>query len=100
MKRSHRLLLVGQRNAHLFQRDFVEGPGNLDAFSLLILSESISRRIVKLTDRFPAVEAAPLQHGLRLVYLFLGCTKDWATLRFLFRARCLVAAGCGIRGLG
>ena len=84
----HRFLFFRQSDIHLLERDLVERAGHLQPFRLLILAQSLARRIVKLAELFTAVKAALLENGLGLVDLFLGGAKDGAAFRGLLRAGC------------
>lgn len=75
----HTLLLISKRNVHLLQRDLVERASDLQTFRLLILPQSIPRRIIKLSELFSPVKAFFLENRLGLVDLFLGGSKDWAS---------------------
>src|SRR5690242_10580150 len=81
----HGLLLLRQRDVHLLKRDLVERAGHLEPFRLLILPQSIPRRIIKLAELFPAVKTPLLQNRLSLVDLLLGGAKNRAAFGALFR---------------
>lgn len=83
---SHCLLFLRQSYIHLHECVLVERAGHLQPFRLLILAQSLARRIVKLSELLAAVKAALLENGLSLVDLFLGGAKDWAAFRGLLRA--------------
>ena len=82
----HRLLFVSQRDVHLLKRYPVERAGHLQPFRLLILAQTLARRIVKLADLLARVKPAVLENRLGLVDLFLIGAKDWTTPGPLFRA--------------
>ena len=82
----HGFLLIGQRYVHLLQRDLVERAGDLQTFRLLILPQSIPRRIIKLPDLLSRVKASLFENRLGVVDLFFGGAKDRASLGALLRA--------------
>src|SRR5215212_2115622 len=92
--KSHALLFFRQSDIHLLQRYFVKRTGYLQPFRLLILPQSIPRRIVKLADLFAPIKTTLLEKRLGLVDLFFIGTKDWASLGALLRGRFACGSGC------
>src|ERR1044072_2120775 len=75
----HCLLFLRKVDVHLLKRDLVERAGHLETFRLLILPQSIPRRIVKLAYLVTRVETTLFENGLRLVDLILSRTENRAS---------------------
>src|SRR5215212_2131032 len=81
----HPLLFLRECNVHLLKGDLVERARHLEPFRLLILPQSVPRRIIKLAELFSRIKAPLLQEGLGLVDLFLRGAKDRAAFSGLLR---------------
>src|SRR6185503_16174000 len=87
----HGFLFICERDIHLLKSDLVERARHLEPFRLLILPQSITRRIIKLAELLSGVKAPLLPNRLRLVDLLLRSAKDRAAFGALLRCR----LGCG-----
>src|SRR5215213_6195357 len=87
----HSLLFICETDVHLLKRDLVERARHLEPFRLLILPQSLTRRIIKLAELLSGVKAPLLQKCLSLVDLFLRGAKNRAAFDALLRRR----LGCG-----
>src|SRR5689334_25366854 len=83
--RLHSLLLLRELYVHLLKRDLVKRARHLEPFRLLILPQSLARRIIKLAELFSGVKPALLQDRLSLVDLFFCGAKYRAPFRPLLR---------------
>ena len=77
----HRALFICKRDAHLFERDFIQRAGNFQSFRLLILLQTGTRSCIKFAALLAAVETSLLQDGLSLLDLICGGAKDWFPVR-------------------